>query len=77
MRKTRQVLWLIEGSCQTINNRMRYAKELGQYIGIDIIGQCHQDGKINQVLPTDTMIENNCNNLLLIDKNSFTPHSIT
>lgn len=48
--KTRKVLWLIDGPCHSINNRMKYAKDLSQKIALDIIGHCYdQSGKVHQV----------------------------
>ena len=48
--KTRKVLWLIEGNCQSVNNRMKYAKELSKSIAVDIIGECTDvNGKVHKV----------------------------
>jgi hypothetical protein len=49
--KTRKVLWQIEGLCDSANERMRYAKELSEYISVDIIGHCWDSvlGKERQV----------------------------
>ena len=37
--KTKMVAWFVS-NCRTKNNRYEYAKELGQYISVDIYGQC-------------------------------------
>ena len=48
--KTRKVLWRIEGNCDSINNRMKYAKELSKTIAVDIIGECtDKEGQLRKV----------------------------
>ena len=37
--KTKQVAWMVS-NCNAKNNRLEYAKELGNYIGVDIYGGC-------------------------------------
>ena len=37
--KTKKIAWFVS-NCNTMNNRMTYAKELQKYIGVDIYGGC-------------------------------------
>ncbi len=44
--KTHEVLWVVPGGpCLSVNRRMHYAKELGQHIGLDIVGHCLEKKK--------------------------------